>query len=107
MITYADQISTQLLYGKYYKFFIVPEIMCWPKYELKNHSMVSARVLRSMAHGLPRGPNVIATMIICAARRSGKVLYWAVLSLSFRPIANLYIRLLIDYIESSQLSEAQ
>ena len=26
--------------------------MCWPKYELKNHSMVSARVLLSMAHGL-------------------------------------------------------
>ena len=37
---------------QYYNFLIVSEIMCWPKYELKNHSMVSVRVLQSMAHGL-------------------------------------------------------
>ena len=63
MFTYADQISTKLLYGKYHNFLIVCEIMCWPKYELKNHSMVSARVLRSVAHCLVILGSVPSTVI--------------------------------------------
>ena len=51
----------------YYNFLIVSEIMCWPKYELKNHSMVSARVLLQMAHGLLTSPISIAVWCLRGA----------------------------------------